>query len=184
MTWIFRDGDSKRAKQVTMIYLCVLGLAINGFVNHRNYMPSELAQSIGQIVGLVVALGFFFASMRDRNAKAPYNRYGPVRRSLTVMLVTACIFFLGWVSAYGVMGPITRWTATQSTVYPSVQTILHERRGKGCHYRLEFKATYPIPTTIPCVSKELWQQVKQGDRVSMRIADGVLGIQLIDVLPE
>ena len=177
---IFRLNESRRGKLVTVAGLVVVAFAIYGGLNQYNFLPSDSASAAAPIMASIVSLAITLACWRDRNPSAPYNSFGPLRRTLAIGIITLVFFGLGWMTTLGLSGAIVR-TGPIFVAQASVATVYPERRGKGCHYRLQLRTASLSTSISPCVPEELWHRAKPGIPVTLVMASGALGAQVVDV---
>lgn len=180
MKLFFRLNDSRRAKQITVAGLVVAAFAIYGGLNQYNFLPSDPVLAAAPIMASFAALAIALVCWRDGNPIARYNSFGPLRRTLAIGLIALVAFGLGWMATLGLSGAIVR-TGPVLIVQASVAAVHPERRGKGCHYRLQLRAASLSNSISPCVPEELWQRAKPGIPVTLILASGALGAQVVDV---
>jgi predicted heme/steroid binding protein len=172
MTWVFRKGDTRRAKVVQLVLYLVVGIALIGLVNYPNVMPFVAWHPFAMVLGLVMAVVTVVALARDTN---PANRllgYGPVKRLALLVLSFPMAWTVGYWAVW--LGLPTMWAyvAIDTKVASvSVSYVWRERIGRGCHYRIDL-AGRPLPQAIsPCVSEAVWSSVQTGSTVQIRYSE-------------
>lgn len=182
MAWIFRVGDTQRAKQVTVVALLVLFAGVYGGWNRRNFMPSDLTDQLAITLAALAGLCAQVALLLDRNPNARFNQYRPLRRLFFVLIVSIAFSFAGWLAfGWGVPALITQIWGKSLQVEARVHTVFPNRTGRGCHHRLEVSSPGLRETARPCVSEQIWRQTKVGDAVWLHLRSSGLGVQVDDI---
>ena len=88
---------------------------------------------------------------------------------------------MSWMATFGASAVLMRAATPELALRVGVVSVYPEGKGKGCHYRLELHAPALSTPVSPCVSEELWRALKHGDTVTLVIATGSLGTQILDV---
>lgn len=164
-----------------MAVLVIAAFAIYGGLNQHNFLPSDSVSEAAPVVAGLVSLAISFALWRDDNPNAPYNSYGPVRRTFAVGLLAVVAFGMSWMAILGLSSAIVQAAAPESSVQATVGTVYPERRGKGCHHRVELHTSNLSTSISPCVPEDLWRRAKPGTPVTLVAVSGALGTQLVDV---
>jgi hypothetical protein len=180
--WIFRTGDSKRAKQITLAFLFVLAIDVYGGFNRLNFVPTAVGSSLAVSVSAVLTFLFILALWFDTNPVARFNRYGAVRRLLAIAFSGTLFFGATWMGAlYGLTSAFTNLGGESFLTVPKAAVSLPERTGRGCHHQVMLELGALDKPAKPCVSEETWSHVKSGGRVSVALTSSLFGTQIADV---
>ena len=183
MGFIFRSGDSRRAKQFTVFLLAIICIGIWAGLNRRNFLPSDSTHQAAVIAGIFVSFVSAYALFRDANPDAPFNRFGPTRRAFFVLLCAMVTFIAGWMATFGIAAAILQFVVASHETQTTVQFVYPPHEGKGCRYRLKLIASTPQVEISPCVSEKIWRIAKQGEIATAVVASNPLGFQFIDLRP-
>lgn len=181
MGLIFRTGDTRRAKQFTVFLLAIIAIGIWAGFNRRNFLPSESTLQVAVIAGILMSLVCAYALYRDANPNAPFNRTGPIRRAIFVLLGAMMTFIFGWMATFGVAAAVLNFLVPSYETQATVQFVYQQHEGKGCRHRIKLVTSTPQVEISPCVSVEIWRAAKQGGITTAVVASNSLGFQFIDV---
>lgn len=177
----FLQANSKRPKATTVLGWIVIAFAIYSGLNRHNFEPSDAVSTAAPFLAALVCLFATVAFWRSDNPDAPHNKAGLIRGILAVGCFAAFAFVMGWMAIFGVSAVLMRAVTSELAVRVGVVSVYPEGKGKGCHYRMELHASALSTPMSPCVSEELWRALKPGDTVTLVIATGSLGTQIVDV---
>lgn len=183
MGLIFRKGDPRTAKLVTLILFVPLGVALVGLLNRSTMLPSGILMPWAQAAGFIVAIGTCIAALLDRNPVAVFTRpKGLLKRGAVTLLLFAFAWGMGFCAV--MLGLPTLWSSlalTPSAATASVTHVLRERTGRGCHHRLALAGGRLPEPMIPCVSEEVWKSTKVGSTVTFKFTDSRLAFIIDDI---
>lgn len=174
MGWIFRTGDTRAAKWVTLAFLAPLCVAIVGLLGMHSLLPHPALKLPAAAFGVLFAVFASVALIKDKNPATPFARSGPIKRFCFLILAAMLAWATGFFAVQ--LGAPYIWAAVAldpKVGTASVTHVFRERSGRGCHHKIELKGG-PLPETMtPCVSQELWKALKVGDTVEIRYTDGL-----------
>ena len=176
-----RQGDLRRLTPTTLLGWVVMAFAIYSGLNRHNFEPSDAVSTAAPFLAGLVCLFATVAYWRSDNPDAPHNNAGLIRGALAIVCFAACAFVMSWMATFGASAVLMRAATPELAVRVGVVSVYPEGKGKGCHYRLELHTPALSTPVSPCVSEELWRELKPGDTITLVIAAGSLGTQILDV---
>jgi len=179
---LFRDGDTRNAKIVNLVFMALMGAALVGLLDSHNLVPHPTLKPWAVATGFGIAVCAIVAACKDTNPASRFVQLGPIKRLGILILLFPCSWSLGFFAVW--LGLPSVWASLAlepEVATTSVTYVLRERSGRRCHYRITIEGA-PLPEAMtPCVSRELRASVHPGSVVEIKYTDSAFAFVIHDI---
>lgn len=178
---IFRRGDTPRAKAITLGFLSLMFVMINGML-HGSVIPSPLLKPWAVGFAFLLAPCAALIALSDRNPVSKFVHMGVLKRwAILLLFVMPFSAFMGYfLVLFGI--PVLHSQLTEPTGYADAYVMERwERSGRGCNFNVNIWGK-SMPSKIrACIAERDWRKLKVGDGVSISYSQSILGFVVKDI---
>lgn len=172
---LFRHGDTLRGKAITLFYLLIICVTING-MGHGNVIPSPQLKPWALAAAFLMATLTALIVLRDKNPVSRFVRSGILKRlAILLLFIMPLSAFLGYfLVCLGI--PVLYAQMTQPTGYADAYVVERwKSSGRGCHFKASIFGRSMPSKISTCIPKRDWEKLKPGDPVIISYSQSILG---------